>query len=58
MVAAGRKKSGGTAHALRDLEAENIAVESQGTLKVGNLKVDVTYTSVRMDRRRSLHGGS
>ena len=49
VVTARREKGGSVADALRDLEAENIAIEDQGAVDVGDLEVDVADACLWMN---------
>jgi hypothetical protein len=49
MVAACGEERGGVADALRDLEAEDVAIEGECAIEVGDLEVDVAYSGLWVD---------
>ena len=49
VVTAGGEEGGGVADALRDLEAEDVAIEGECAIQVGDLEVDVAYSGLWMD---------
>ncbi len=57
VIAARRNESGLRAEALRQLKAENPAVEVEGALEVGDFKVNVANANARIKRKVS-HGKS
>src|SRR5207302_10557891 len=59
MITAGREERGLSSHPLRDLEAQDVAVECERSFEVGHFEVDVTNSDARIDRSSSpvlLHG--
>jgi hypothetical protein len=51
VLAASRHESGRVAHALLELEAEDAAVELEGSIDVRHLQMDVPDVDARIDRQ-------
>jgi hypothetical protein len=49
VIAAGGEEGGGVTDALRDIEAEDVAIEGECTVEVGDLEMDVAYSGLWVD---------
>jgi hypothetical protein len=58
MVTPGREKHRLGAEALRDLEAEHVAVEGKGTFQIGDLEVHVSDADLGVNRCGGVRGGN